>query len=129
MPKQYNRTDRIATLIQRELVRLIQREIKDPRLEGIFISISAIKISKDLSHAKSYVTTFGKKDLKPEEIIKILNGASSYLRSELGKCLSLRSIPQLIFVYDYSIAQAAEMHHLIDKAIAGDKAKHQAEEE
>ena len=73
----FKRTDRIAEMIQRKLAELIQKEIKDPRLPG-FITISAVKVSKDLSYAKVYFTVFNG---DPEETSVILNSAKSFFAS------------------------------------------------
>ena len=60
MAKDYSRTQRIGDQMQRELAVLIQREIKDPRL-GL-VTITAVDVSRDLSHAKVFITVMGKDD-------------------------------------------------------------------
>lgn len=112
MPANYKRTDRISEVIQRTLARAISQDIKDPRLKGL-ITVSAVKVASDLSHAKVYVTVFNDdKNL----VLSILNGASSMLRSILAKDMTLRTVPKLHFVYDESIEYAKQLVSLIDKA-------------
>ncbi len=107
-----NRTERVAESIKRELAQLIQLEVKDPRL-GI-VTVTAVKVSKDLSHAKVYVT-FIQSDLnKPEEALKVLREASAYLRTVLSQRVKLRIAPQLNFVYDESIEHGRHLSNLID---------------
>ena len=60
MAKDYSRTQRIGDQMQRELALLIQREIKDPRL-GL-VTITGVDVTRDLSHAKVYITVMGKDD-------------------------------------------------------------------
>ena len=95
MAKVYSRTQRIGDQMQRELALLIQREIKDPRL-GL-ITITAVDVSRDLSHAKIFITIMGQDD--DQEAIKgnlrILNDAAGFLRMQLGKSMKLRTVPQL----------------------------------
>jgi ribosome-binding factor A len=107
----FKRTDRIAQMIQRELALLIRNEVKDPRLPGL-VTVSAAKVSKDLSHAKIYFTVFNG---NPAEAETVLNAASSYLRSALAKTSTLRTVPKLHFVHDISIEYAAKLGRLIDK--------------
>ena len=123
MAKDYSRTQRIGDQMQRELAMLIQREIKDPRL-GL-VTITAVDVSRDLSHAKVFITVMGKDD--PEQIklnLEILGEAAGYLRMLLGKLMKVRTIPQLHFQYDASIRRGAELSALIERAVAEDR-KHQ----
>ena len=112
MSDQFKRTDRVGEMIQRKLAVIIPQEIKDPRLTGL-VTISAVKVAGDLSHAKIYFTVIN--DDKAE-VTKILNGAASYLRSALARSITLRTVPQLHFVYDESIEYGERLSRLIDKA-------------
>ena len=111
MAHDFKRSDRVAQLLQRKLALLIQQEIKDPRLPG-FITVSSVEVSKDLGHAKIYFTVFNG---DPSIAESILNAATSYLRSVLAKTLTLRTVPQLHFVYDKSIEYSARLSRLIDQ--------------
>lgn len=121
MAKDYSRTQRIGDQMQRELSLLIQREIKDPRLG--MVTITAVEVARDLSHAKVFITVMGKED-STEEInrnLEILNEAAGFLRMQLGKAMKLRSIPQLHFTYDASIRRGVELSALIERAVAEDR--------
>ena len=111
MPQDFKRTDRIAQLLQRRLALLIQTEIKDPRLQGL-ITVASAEVSRDLSHAKIYFTVFNG---DPVVAQSILNTTASYLRSALAKELSLRTVPQLHFIYDKSIEYGTRLSRLIDQ--------------
>ena len=117
MSNDFKRTDRIAEMMQRKLSQLIQQEIKDPRLPS-FVTISAVKVSADLSHAKVYFTVFND-DI--EQTAAILNSAASYLRSALARTVKLRTVPQLHFVYDESIEYGRHLSRLIDDLNPPDK--------
>ena len=121
MPKDFNRTRRVAEQMQRDLALLIQQEIKDPRLG--MVTVSGVDVSKDLSLAKVYITVMGENpDI--ELTLDILQKASGFLRHELGRNSNMRALPQLKFFYDESISRGAELSELINEAIASDEAKH-----
>lgn len=123
MAKEFSRTQRIGDQMQRELASLIQREIKDPRL-GL-ITITAVEVSRDLSHAKVFITIMGKDDDDDEDAVKgnlrILNDAGGFLRMQLGKAMKLRTVPQLHFSYDASVRRGVELTSLIERAVAEDR--------
>lgn len=125
MAKEYARTDRVADQIQKDIANIIQREVKDPRIG--MVTINQVTISKDLSYAELYFTClpFGKQDDLDEadyrrECVKVLNNASSFLRTQLGKGLKLRIVPELRFHYDAVIERATHVSSLISKAVGED---------
>lgn len=121
MKRQYSRTDRVADLMQRELAKLIQTEMEDPRLT--LVTITTVKVARDLAHAKVYITQH-KDEAEIKETLKVLNKASHRLRYLLAQNIKLRVIPELHFVYDESIRYGAHLSELIDQAIAEDEQKH-----
>ena len=105
MPKDYSRTRRVAEQIQREIAQLVQQEIKDPRI-GL-VTISAVKLSSDMSHANIFFTVLDsgdKNEAEPtekhpiEETLKVLDGAAGFLRHELAKRMQLRIVPHIHFI-------------------------------
>ena len=120
MAQEYSRTQRVADQIQRELAALIQREVKDPRVG--MATVSAVEVSRDLSHAKVFVTILnGDEDKEAmRESIKALNNAAGFLRSQLGQRMKLRIVPTLRFHYDDSLSRGNYLSNLIDQARASD---------
>ncbi|MDB9753754.1 30S ribosome-binding factor RbfA [Oceanospirillaceae bacterium] len=120
MAQEYSRTQRVADQIQRELASLIQREVKDPRVG--MATVSAVEVSRDLSHAKVFVTIFNGSEDEQEiiESVKALNSASGFLRSQLGQRMKLRIVPTLRFHYDDSLSRGNYLSNLIDQARASD---------
>jgi ribosome-binding factor A len=114
MPKDYSRTRRVGEQIQREMAQLVQQEINDPRI-GL-VTISAVKLSRDMSHANIFFTVLDEEH-PIKETLKILEGASGFLRHELAKRMKLRIIPQIHFKYDESISYGNELSALIQKAM------------
>lgn len=111
MNNAFKRTDRVAEMIQRKLSLIIPQEIKDPRLKGL-ITISAVKVAADLGHAKVYFTVINDDE---QIVLNILNGAASYLRTALARSITLRTVPQLHFIYDESIEYGKRLSRLIDE--------------
>lgn len=125
MPKEYKRTDRVAELIQRELAMLILKEVRDPTLGPVTVTL--VKVASDLSFAKVYITQLT--DDKPiEQTLKTLNKMAGFLRFRLANTIDLRVVPHLKFIYDASISQGNHLASLIDKAVAEDERKHKNEE-
>jgi ribosome-binding factor A len=116
MPQDFTRAARVADQIQRDLSGLIRQEVKDPRI-GL-VTITAVEVSRDLSHAKVYVSSLAGAEASGESV-QALQHASGFLRSQLAQMLKIRSIPQLHFVYDASVERGAKLSKLIDQAVSG----------
>ncbi len=117
MPKDYPRSERLASQIQRELARLIQNNVKDPRMAAP--SILEVVVSKDLSQARVYFSVLNDEDSSQTQ--EALSHARGYLQREIGKVLKARITPRLVFTYDDTNIRGRNMSDLIDAAIARDK--------
>lgn len=120
MPREYSRTQRVGDFVKQELATLIQFEVRDPRVG--MVSITGVDVSRDMAHAKVYVTVLGK-DTKEEaeESVAVLNKAAGYLRSQLAKSNNARTTPRLHFHFDGSVVRGQYLSELIDHAVAKDK--------
>ena len=107
--KDYNRAERIADLLQRELADLMRRELADERLHGV--TVSGVDVSKDLGHAKVFVTPALGADV--DATIQGLNRASRHLRRCLARRVHLRYMPQLRFAYDPTLENANRLDALL----------------
>ena len=81
--------------IRRELS-AIQRELKDPRVQGMLLSIVRVEVTNDLSYCTVYVSAMEGME-KAKQAVKGLHSASGFIRRELGRRLQLRHVPELIF--------------------------------
>jgi len=116
--EEFSRTRRVGEQIQRELAELLQREVKDPRVAGV--TVTAVEVSRDLAHAKVYVSRMtGETDW--QETLAGLGRAAGFLRRELGRRLTMRSVPELRFLRDRSIEEGARLSELIDRVVADDE--------
>ncbi|MCK8515926.1 30S ribosome-binding factor RbfA [Methylonatrum kenyense] len=119
MARDYPRTRRVADQIQRELAGLIRDAVRDPRLGSV--TVSEVNVSRDMGHAKVYMTVLGADADTSREAVEILNGAAGFLRRELGRSMRLRTVPALHFLYDDVFDRGADLSQLIDRAVASDR--------
>ena len=130
MPQEYSRTERVADYLQQELAKLLLHSVRDPRAE--FVSVTAVDVSRDLRYAKVYFTKLGLEDAKSaEEVTRVLDKTAGFLRTEIAKGSSLRTVPKLTFKFDESVGRGRHMEGLLGKAKASDaryKSKDEAQE-
>ncbi len=118
MPREFSRTRRVAEQLQRELAELIRTELKDPRLG--MVSISHVQVSRDLGHAKVFVSVLGN-DEQVRASLEVLQHAAGYLRGRIGRLLHIRTVPELRFTLDRSLEEGARIGALINLAVASDR--------
>lgn len=100
--------------MKRELAELIQHHVNDPRVG--MVSVTDVKVSRDLAHAKVFVTFMLPEDKIPAAI-EALNHAAGYLRYQLAQRIELRVMPALRFYYDDSSVRGSRIATLIDEAL------------
>lgn len=120
------RTQRIGDQIQREIANLIRVEIKDPRVG--MVTVSSVKVSADMGYADVYITVLGATldDATAENqkaTLAVLNGASGFLRNQLGRSLQVRMTPRLRFHADEVTARGNRMATLINEAVKEDESR------
>ena len=118
MPKEFQRTQRVASLVLRELALMIHRDYEELQIKPI--SITHVNITRDFAYAKIYYTMLG-----DEQEIKLngekLKKLAPYFRNRLAKTINLRKTPELTFVYDVSQERGLQLSKLIDDAVAKDE--------
>ena len=104
------RRGRINDEVQRELASIL-RDVKDPRVSGAFVSVTAVDVTPDLKYAKIYYSALmGDK----KEVAKGLKAATGYIRSQIAQRLNLRITPELTFILDDSVAHGAHISKLLN---------------
>lgn len=112
--KSYNRSDRVAQQVKRELSEIIQRnEIKDDRLSGL-ISITEVEVSGDLRSVKVFFSVFGEEHQKVGTLAALEN-AAGFLRGELCRRLGIKFAPELTFKLDDSLERGNRVTELLEK--------------
>lgn len=99
--------------MQRVLAELIPRAVKDPRVGPV--TITQVEMAADLGAARVFFVPFGRPGAHPQAL-EGLNAAAGFLRGEVGRALSLRHAPKLVFVADDSFDRAARLTDLISEA-------------
>lgn len=95
----YKRADRVADQIRMEVADILMRKIKDPRVHDV--TVTDVELTGDLRIAHIFVTTMATGEAE-RDIFAGLSKASGFVRSELGRRLSLRYLPDVIFKKDVS---------------------------
>lgn len=122
----YDRTQRVADLIQKTLAQMLLQDMSDERFR--FVTITSVTVTRDLSYAKIYVGVLAEDKNTIKETVHALNGAAKSLRYNLAKAVELRIAPELRFVYDESTAHGFRINSLIDAAVKK-SAKNDSEDE
>ena len=108
---------KVADFIRDELARIIQLEMRDPRV-GSFVSVNEVKVSRDLGYAEIYISSLqADKDEDKDALVGVLNGAAGFFRSTLAKRHTMRTTPRLRFHYDLLIEQGPRLEKLIVTAM------------
>ncbi len=115
-----HRLDRLGEQIREEISALILGgKIKDPRV-STFLSITHVEVSRDLGHAKVFVSSFLAQGTTKKGVTG-LQSAAGFIQSVLGKKLRLRQFPHLSFIFDDSIRAGFEMVHKLDNLVTGEE--------
>ncbi len=107
------RQNKIARLLQKELSDIFLHQTKS--MHGVLVSVSAVRISPDMSVARAYLSIFPSE--RADEIIKNINANMKSVRYELGTRVryQLRIIPELKFFVDDSLDYAEHIDELLKK--------------
>ena len=113
MRKNSIKNTRINGEVQKELGRIITREIKDPRISSL-TSVVAVEVAPDLKTGKAYISVLGDKEAQ-KSTLEGLNSAMGYIRKELARSVNLRNTPAITFVMDQSIEYGVNMTRIINE--------------
>lgn len=107
------KSDRVAEDIKREIIAIIRDDIKDPRVQGKFLTVIRVEVSGDLSYAKVFISAMEGFDAAKEAAAGLKN-AAGYIRREVGQRLRLRKTPELRFVADDSIEHGMSIAKMLN---------------
>lgn len=117
MAREFTRTDRLAEQIQRELASMLLTETDDPRLHGLLVS--GVEVSRDLAHARVFVTIGRAADGSSDEdsaVLAAIERASGFLRHGLASRLRIRAVPALHFELDKTLDEVDRIEVLLAEA-------------
>jgi ribosome-binding factor A len=113
------RVERLNEQLKRELSDLLHTQVRDPRVGPV--TITGVVTTPDLYHARIYVTSLGSQEEK-ETSLEGLRAAAAFLRSELGKRLRIRRVPELSWQLDETLDHAMRIERLLGEVLPRDGA-------
>ena len=108
-----NRTARLNSLLREVLYDVIRREVHNPHVNQFF-AVTRVEISKDLQHAKVYISAIGTERQK-EDTVKALQSAAGFIAVHASKEVVMRYFPALDFKLDSSVDQQIRIDALLGK--------------
>ena len=110
-----SRTSRLNGEYQKEISEIIRR-LKDraPDLKGL-VSVTEADVAPDLKTAKIYVSIYAKSEEEKLRSFAVLNENAGYIRRELSRVMTMRTVPALTFLWDGSMTYGAKMDELFKK--------------
>jgi ribosome-binding factor A len=106
-----SRMRRVDEAVRAVLSDAITQEIKDPRVG--FVTVTAVKTSPDLRHARVYVSVLGDEETRAESLVG-LNSAHGFLQRRVASELRLKHTPTLDFAYDDTVDRGLRLSALLD---------------
>ena len=123
MGREFERTQRVSHFLHEELARLLQTTVRDPRVQQV--NLTGVEVSRDLSHARVFFTLMSDvSEAERSEISGVLSKASGFLRSELAKSSSMRTVPRISFRFDESVGRGRDMESLLREVRRADTKFH-----
>lgn len=123
------RAMRVADLLKQEVSDIIRNEMKDPRIG--FVTVTAVEVTDDLRYARVFVSILGDEEAR-QRSLQGLESATGFIRSQIGRRVRLRHIPEFSFRFDSSLIYAARIAEVmktiqpIDPAPPDGEDSHQA---
>ena len=109
-----HRATRVAEVIKQEVADILLHRLKDARVESSRVSVTDVEVTRDLRHATVHVSVLGDEE-QQKATLQGLRSASGFVRSEVGKSVSLRSTPEIHFKLDLSLEKGANILALMNK--------------
>ncbi len=110
--QQSRRPQRLALQIQHEVSLMISRDLKDRRIG--FVTVTGVRISPDLRHARIFVSLMGT-EAEKKGSIEALNHAAGWIRHELGQRIRMKFLPDIVFDTDSSQEYGEHIDRLLDE--------------
>ncbi|WP_422445729.1 30S ribosome-binding factor RbfA [Thermoanaerobacterium sp. DL9XJH110] len=112
----FSRSERVAEEIKRAVSQIINKDLKDPRISGL-ISVTKVEVTRDLRHAKIFLSMYGD-EITKNRVMEGIKNAEGFIRKELANRVQLKFLPEISFKIDNSIEYGIYISKLL-KEIAG----------
>jgi len=127
MAREFSRTDRVAQQVHKEIASILQNEYKHRVGDMPLITVSEVEVTRDLAHAKIFVTIYNSTEEESKVLMKQLVEFKGFIRSILAKRLRMRSVPHLHFFEDKSIIEGMRISNLVSQTVAKDVSKRESD--
>ena len=117
----FKRATRVGDQVKHEIADILMRKIKDPRIG--FVTVTDVDVADDLRNATVYVSIYGS-DAEKQESLKGLRSAAAFIRSELGRRMRLRYVPELSIRFDATVERGAHIMELLRQIEEKEKKDH-----
>ena len=114
-----NRAEIVGDQMQKVLSDIIQNKLGDPRIP-FMTTVTAAKMSSDLTHCTAFISVFGD-DKTKQEAMRAIEHAKGFIRCEMVKQINLRVAPELHFKLDNTLDEAEKLDNAINRALARDE--------
>jgi ribosome-binding factor A len=101
----------MAETLRQVITDALAREVRDPRVG--FVTVTAVLVSNDLSHARVMVSAPGE-DADKARALEGLQSAAGFLRTRAARALTTRTVPELHFELDRGLEHAARINELLN---------------
>jgi ribosome-binding factor A len=113
------RPERVAQQMRREVASILERDLRDPRLQDRWVSVTDVEVSPDLAMARIYVSVLEGGPSR-DQALEALQSAAGFVRHELAHRLGLREMPEIRFLLDTSIERGARVEEILRKLARGE---------
>lgn len=103
------RANRVAEEIKKEMGEIITRKLKDPRIG--FVTVTDVEVTGDLQQATIYISVLDE-DKKDSTLVGLAK-ANGFIRSEIGKRIQLRKIPEITFEFDDTLERGSRIEQIL----------------
>lgn len=105
------RTDRLNSLLKEVISEVINRNVKNPAIQGI-LTVTRVDITKDLRQAKVFISVIGTQEQKAETI-KALQSAAGFIAVTASKKVVMRFFPSLTFKLDEGVSKHVRIQEIL----------------
>jgi ribosome-binding factor A len=107
------RTDRLNSLLKEVISEVIKREVRNPHVAEL-VTVTRVQISKDLRHAKVFISVIGTEQEK-SETMDALTSAAGFIAVQSSQKVVMRYFPELTFKLDDSVEKHMRIEELLGK--------------
>lgn len=114
MSPETKRTRRIANSMKQAISETLLHRVRDPRIQQSGLTtVTNVQVSRDLRYAKVFISVSNEDETVKKDALEGFKAAAAFIRSEMGKVLALKRIPELSFFIDETLADAVKIEKIL----------------